>query len=171
MEKTHWKKIVSDPTYIGEGDFQPGQEIIVTIDRVISHESVKTAEGKSDKAVVYFKENYKPMILNVARSKSISKVCGSPYFEDWIGHKIQLYIQNNIRAFGDFVNAVRVREFKPREYKCTDCGAIINDFGKKTAEEIARNTKDKYGKPLCANCAMKVSKNMKTEDVANETDK
>ena len=82
-EKTHWKKVVSDPNYIGEGDFQPGQEIVVTIDRVVSHETVPTAEGKSDKAVVHFKEKYKPMILNVARSKSITKVAGSPYFEDW----------------------------------------------------------------------------------------
>jgi len=54
MEKTHWKKIVSDPNYIGEGDFQEGQEIVATVDRVVSHEAVSTAEGKSDKAVVYF---------------------------------------------------------------------------------------------------------------------
>ena len=43
MEKTHWKKVVSDPNYIGEGDFQEGQEIIVTIKKVVSHETVKTA--------------------------------------------------------------------------------------------------------------------------------
>ena len=33
-EKTHWKKIVSDPNFIGEGDFQEGEEKVLTIDRV-----------------------------------------------------------------------------------------------------------------------------------------
>lgn len=171
MEKTHWKKVVSDPNYIGEGDFQPGQEIVVTIDRVVSHETVKTAEGKSDKAVLYFKEGYKPMILNVARSKSISKVCGSPYFEDWVGHRIQLYVQPGIRAFGDVVNAVRVRDFKPKApevFKCADCGKEIVGFGKMTAKEMAKYTSDKYKKQLCSECAKKIATEKETN--ADETD-
>ena len=50
--KTHWKKVVSDPNYIGEGDFQEGEEKILTIDRVNASEIVKTAEGKSKKAEI-----------------------------------------------------------------------------------------------------------------------
>lgn len=172
MEKTHWKKIVSDPNYIGEGDFQPNQEIIATIDRVVSHERVKTAEVSSDKAVVYFKEGYKPMILNVARSKSISKVCGSPYFEDWIGHRIQLYVQPNIRAFGDVVSAVRVRDFKPKApepIKCADCGKEITAYGKMTAAQMAKYTAEKYGRQLCTECAKKAADSEK-EDKPDETD-
>ena len=30
MEKTHWKKVVSDPNYIGEADFEQGEEKILT---------------------------------------------------------------------------------------------------------------------------------------------
>ena len=44
-EKTHWKKIVSDPNFIGEGDFQEGEEKVLTIDRVNASETVTTAEG------------------------------------------------------------------------------------------------------------------------------
>ena len=155
MEKTHWKKVVSDPNYIGEGLFQEGQEIIVTIKKVVSHETVKTAEGKSDKAVLYFEEAYKPMILNVARSKAIAKVAGSPYFEDWPGIKIQLYIEHGIKAFGDVVNAVRVRPFKPRLAipKCEKCGKEVQSFGKMNAEQMAQYTKNKYGEILCSECA------------------
>ena len=81
--KTHWKKVVSDPNFIGEGDFQEGEEKVLTIDRVNASETVQTAEGKSKKAVVHWKEpGNKPMILNVARSKNIEKVAGSGYFED-----------------------------------------------------------------------------------------
>ena len=72
MEKTHWKKVVSDPNFIGEADFQEGEEKVLTIERVNQSETVQTAEGKSRKAVVHWREaGNKPMILNVARSKNI----------------------------------------------------------------------------------------------------
>jgi len=118
MEKTHWKKVVSDPNFLGEGDFQEGEEKILTIDHVNASETVTTAEGKSKKAVLYWQETgVKPMILNVARSKNIEKVVGSGYFEDWPGHSIQLYIEHGIKAFGEVVSAVRVRPYKPRVQK------------------------------------------------------
>lgn len=160
-EKTHWKKVVSDPNYIGEADFKEGEEKIVTIGRVNASETVTTAEGKSQKAVVHFAEPLKPMILNVARSKSIEKVAGSPYFEDWIGVQIVLYIEHGIKAFGDVVNAVRVRPYKPRVKKeaplppCTDCGGAIVAAMGKTAAYMASYTQKQYGVPLCADCAMK----------------
>ena len=156
MEKTHWKKVVSDPNFIGEADFEEGEEKVVTIARVANSVDVQTADGKSKKAVVYFQENLKPMILNVARSKAITKVAGSPYFEDWANVKIQLYIEKNIKAFGDLVNAVRVRATKPiikNAIKCADCGNDIQGASGKSAEYIASYTKKKFGVCLCFNCA------------------
>lgn len=159
--KTHWKKVVSDPTYIGEGDFQDGQEIIVTIKNVNQNEKVQGADGKSEKkAVVHFAESgVKPMILNVARSKSIEKVSGSPYFEDWSGVKIQLYVEHGIKAFGEVVSAVRVRNSKPKEAApvppCADCNAAILPAMGKPAAWLAEYTKKNYGVSLCAECAAK----------------
>lgn len=162
MEKTHWKAVVSDPNYIGEADFAPGEEKVATIRLVNKKETVTTTEGKSQKAVLHFREKeLKPMILNVARSKSIEKVAGSPYFEDWGGVKIQLYIEHGIRAFGDIVNAVRVRPFKPRVQApeelppCSDCGGEIVAALGRTAAYLAAYTKKKYGVSLCADCAAK----------------
>ena len=133
---------------------------------------VMTAEGKSRKAVVYFKEQLKPMILNVAKSKAIQKVVGSPYFEDWGGHAIQLYIDPNVRAFGDIVSAVRVRPRKPiikRAVKCADCGSEIQGASGKGADYIAQYTKQKYGVPLCFSCATKRATPSKAEGVNNGT--
>ena len=157
-EKTHWKKAVSDPTYLGEADFQEGEEKVVTIAKVVEKETVQTAEGKNEMAVVHFAEDVKPMILNVARSKNIEKVVGSPYFEDWPGHSIQLYIEHNIRAFGELVNAVRVRPRKPiarKVEKCADCGNDIQGASGKSAEYIAKYTKQKFGACLCFACGTK----------------
>lgn len=161
-EKTHWKKIVSDPNYIGEGDFQEGEEKVLTIAKVNAAETVQTAEGKSKKAVVHWAENNnKPMILNVARSKNIEKVAGSGYFEDWVGVKVQLYIEHGIRAFGEVVSAVRVRPFKPRIQQdspippCADCGRMIEPAAGHDARWMAAYTAKHYGVPLCAGCATK----------------
>lgn len=162
MEKVHWKKIVSDPNYIGEADFAEGEEKVLTIGRINAAETVETAEGRSKKAVVHWKEpGNKPMILNVARSKNIEKVAGSPYFEDWPGVQVQLYIEHGIKAFGEVVSAVRVRPHKPRIKKqepvppCADCGNTIEPAMGKDARWLAAYTTKNYGVPLCAACAQK----------------
>lgn len=162
MQKTHWKKIVSDPNFIGEGDFQEGEEKVLTISHVNAAEIVTTAEGKSQKAVLHWQEkNVKPMILNVARSKNIEKVTGSAYFEDWPGHKLQLYIEHGIKAFGEVVSAVRVRPFKPRIQEqepvppCTDCKGVIEPAFGRPANWVAQYTAKNYSVPLCAACAQK----------------
>ena len=162
MEKTHWKKVVSDPNYIGEADFQEGEEKILTVSHVNASETVTTAEGKSKKAVLHWKEKgNKPMILNVARSKSIEKVAGSPYFEEWVGVQLQLYIEHGIKAFGEVVSAVRVRPFKPRVQQqepippCSDCNGVIEPAMGKDARWLAAYTAKKYTVPLCAACAQK----------------
>ena len=159
--KTPWKKIVSDPDYLGEADFNEGEEKVVTIDRVVSNVQVKTAEGTSEKAVVYFREKIKPMILNVARSKAITKVAGSKFIEDWVGVPIQLYIEDNVKAFGDVVSAVRVRPRKPvirKAVKCAECGEDIQGAMGKGADYIAAYTQKKFGVCLCFDCAEKRSK-------------
>lgn len=162
IQKTHWKKIVSDPNFLGEADFQEGEEKVLTIDRVNAAETVVTAEGKSKKAVVHWREpGYKPMILNVARSKAIEKVAGSGYFEDWPGVQVQLYIEHGIKAFGEVVSAVRVRPYKPRTKgpatvpPCADCGGAIQGTDRKGPDWVAEYTRRNYGVALCAACAAK----------------
>lgn len=171
--KTHWKKVVSDPNFIGEGDFQEGEEKVLTIDRVNAAETVTTAEGKSKKAVLHWREpGNKPMILNVARSKNIEKVAGSGYFEDWPGVQVQLYIEHGIKAFGEVVSAVRVRPFKPRAQQqapippCTDCKQPIEAAMGKSAAYMAQYTTKNYGVPLCAECAQKRKNAQKGSDEA-----
>lgn len=168
MEKTHWKKIVSDPNYLGEADFNEGEEKIATIASVNQSETVVSAEGKSQKAVLHFAEPLKPMILNVARSKAIEKVAGSPYFEDWKGVRIQLYIEHNIKAFGELVSAVRVRPRKPKEAPpvlCADCGGPVKPANGRSAAYMAEYTKRKFGVVLCYDCAMKRTARKEEPDV------
>lgn len=160
VNKTPWKKIVSDSEYLGEADFTEGEEKIATIARVAAGVSIKSAEGTSEKSVVYFAEKIKPLILNVARAKAITKVAGSRFVEDWPGVTIALYIDDNVRAFGDVVSAVRVRPRKPvirtaPAEKCADCGGDIKPAMGKSAAYMVNYTKKQFGVCLCFDCAMK----------------
>lgn len=157
MEKlTHWKKL-TNPDYLGAYALEPNQDLIVTI-KSVSNEVVTGTDGKRETcSVMSFMENVKPMVLNATNSKTIAKLFKTPYIEEWSGRKIQLYVQTGVKAFGDVVDAIRVRPFLPveKELRCADCGAKIEGNGKSTAEVIAKYTLSHYGRMLCNECGKK----------------
>lgn len=169
--KTHWKKL-SNPDYLGAYALEPGKDLIATIQSV-GEERVVGADGKKEDCIVaHFAENgVKPMILNTTNCKTISKIYKTPYIEDWRGCAIQLYVAQ-VKAFGDVVDALRVRPYKPdikvpEKPLCADCGAEIQGFGKYDAKYIAERNQQKYGKPLCADCAQKRAEREKAEKPAD----
>ena len=156
MSKTHWKKW-NNPDYLGSYAFQPGEEKTVTI-KEVKREMVQNQSGKEECTVAHFLEDVKPLILNTTNCKTISKVWGSPYVEDWAGRKITLKVKK-ISAFGEMVDAVRVSNERPAEESiiCEACGKVITSASGRSAKEIATATKTKYGKALCIECARKES--------------
>lgn len=151
MEHTHWKKLKNN-NYIGAYMLEPGQEIILTITKIENNEVVGEGGEKSEGTLMYFKEVDKPMILNSTNAKAITSIYDSPYIEDWIGKKIQLFSMK-IRAFGENLEALRVRKWNP--CICQDCGKKIESFNNLTPEQLAVYTTQKYKKPLCSDCASK----------------
>lgn len=155
---THWKKLVN-PNYLGAYSIENGQDLILTIG-VVKQETVIGTDGKSEDCIVcYFTEPVKPMILNSTNAKQIQKLLNTPYIEQWSGHRIQVGIEK-VKAFGEVVEALRVRRFLPKadkakSIKCELCGAEITAFGKMNADELAAYRKDRYGKVLCNDCAKK----------------
>lgn len=157
MAKTHYKKLMN-PNYLGAYSIEDGKDLVLTI-QTVRQESVTGADGKHEDCVVcYFAENVKPMILNSTNLKMITKLLGTPYIEDWAGHKIQIGIEK-VRAFGDIVEALRVRKNLPKTVviKCEECGQPISDAYGMIAEDFAKYTKEKLGKSLCKACADKAA--------------
>lgn len=108
---THWKKL-TNPNYIGSHDLQPGQELKITIESV-SQEMIKGQDGKEEMAIVAkIVGAKKPMILNKTNCKIISKVHETPYIEQWSGKSIIIY-SAKVKAFGEMVEALRVKNVKP----------------------------------------------------------
>ena len=94
------------------------------------------------------------MILNRTNCKTISKVCGSPYIEQWAGHRIQIYATTT-RMAGETVECLRIRDKAPEDVQipCEECGQLITPAFSMSATQLAVYTGNKYGKKLCAECA------------------
>lgn len=171
MAKTHWKKL-TNPDYLGAYALDDGKDVVLTISYV-REEKVTGSDGKKDDCVVcHFSERVKPMILNSTNMKTITKLFGTPYIEDWSGRRIQIGIEK-VKAFGDVVDALRVRKFIPAENvpKCESCGGEIQPRGNNSAEQIAAYTKKKYGQALCSTCATRMATELRAaaQEAPNET--
>lgn len=141
-----------DKPYFGHWDIPGEEDLILTIDHM-EKQDVKSQRGTERKTVVIFKENVKPLILNVINRKSIAKALDSPNYEDWEGKKIALYEGREPKA--DDGLAVRIREYAPKvvvEF-CSDCECEIKPHGSFSVNKIVTMSKAKYGVPLCWECA------------------
>lgn len=152
MSETHWKKLTS-PNYLGSYAFNPGEEKIVTIESV-GKESVTGESGRAEDCIVAHLVNEKPLILNKTNCKAITKLLGTPYIEEWAGHKIVLAVQR-VKAFGEDVDAIRVKPKLPGEI-CECCGKEIRAGSGRSAAEIVELSLEKFNKKLCIECAKKM---------------
>lgn len=167
----HWKKLVLDPKFLGEADFEKGQEIVATISKT-TEEEVVSDRGKAIKTTLNFAENIKPLILNATNSKSIVKVTGKKEVQEWKGARIQVYYDPLVKFGKETVGGVRVRPFPPKDVprpngepvKCETCQSDIKPFGKMNTEQMAEYTVKTYGKKMCADCATQVAAKLKEED-------
>ncbi len=136
--KTHWKKEFNYD-YMGSYSLPDGKDVILTIKQT-KKEQVTGSNGKKEECFVcYFHESDKPMILNRTNCKTISKVAGSAFIEDWPGVRVQIGI-DTVSAFGESVEALRIRNIKPQPAKPVDYSSQIATLRAcKTLDEL-KNT-------------------------------
>ena len=112
--KTHWKQL-TNPAYIGAYSLTPGEERTVKIKSVV-REMITGEGGKQEECTVAHLEGEKPFILNKTNCKIIAKIYETPYIEEWAGKLIIIYAAK-IRAFGEDVEALRIRQRRPEPKK------------------------------------------------------
>ncbi len=168
--------------FLGAWDVPDGADLILTIDHV-ELEEVQNEKGKEDKPVLFFREkNAKPMvcnptnagrIANVYKDQRTGKLCWD--MEKWSGKRVSIYTEN-VTAFGKTSEALRIREYIPRDPKpfCEDCGEEIADEvinGKMfRAKAIAERSRSKYGRVLCMDCARAEKERLESDPDAYEED-
>lgn len=147
------------PKYFGSWDLEtvPEKELALTIDK-ITEETVTSQKGeKQKKTVMYFVEDYKPMILNITNKKTLVRLYKTNKSEDFKGKRV-IIGYDVVTAFGGNVDALRIRNRIPKDdvIKCEQCGKNIVPAGGADALGVARYTFKKYGKRLCSSCAEKM---------------
>ena len=126
MTETHWKKLIN-PDYLGAYSLDPGKDMVLTI-RQVKKEMITGTDGKKEECIVcYWQEEQKPMILNVTNCKMIAKLLKTPYIERWAGHRIQIGAEV-VSAFGEKVEALRVRKALPEEASIACASHFLNCF-------------------------------------------
>lgn len=148
-EHVSWKKITkAESPYLGEWDLPVGQDTIFTIVDAKQEEIKIPAKGIAKTSlVITFKETNKKFVCNMTNGKAIERATGSRLLDEWIGKKIQMYVDNNVRFGNDVCAALRVKprpvkEDKPT-YTCSVCGKVID-------EKTHRASVAKYGKSYCS---------------------
>lgn len=167
-----------EPKFLGSWDLYelPNQRIKATI-REIRVELVEDTKGqKKEKAVMYFAEDIKPMILNIENKKRLTKLFSTKENTVLAGKVIEIGYEK-VKAFGDIHDALRITPRKlPQTIgtataklpKCEICGKPIQPAGGMTGEQVAAYTKDKYGQAICSVCARKKAQE-RAQEAANET--
>jgi hypothetical protein len=111
--KTHWRKVfLSD--YLGSCDLEDGKDLKAVI-KSVTVKSVKGPDGKEqERNVATFTDaNLKPMILNATNCKLMKKFAKSVFINDWNNIPIQIYVKDDIKAFGEVTEGLRIRPTQP----------------------------------------------------------
>jgi hypothetical protein len=115
--KTHWKKVFNSD-YLGSCDLEDGKDLKAII-KSVAIKTVKGPDGKEqDRNVAVFVDaNLKPMILNATNCKLMKKFAKSVYINDWNNIPVQIYIKDDIKAFGEVTEGLRIRPTQPNMNK------------------------------------------------------
>lgn len=156
QQKHHWKEALPGD-YLGAYSLN-GQDMIVTIQSA-AKELIVGANGKKEECLVLrFKEPILDMVCNRTNAKTITKVLGTPFLEDWSGKRIQLF-PTTTKFGGEIVECIRVRPTAPKQAApiiCEKCGKQILPAANMSAEQVAAYGVKKYGKKLCIACGKEV---------------
>jgi hypothetical protein len=104
-----------NPNYLGSWDLYeiPGQEIVVTISKIKDEEVINNGQ-KEGCTVMYFQEDYKPMILNLTNKKTLAKLYKSKLSENLVGKRVKIGFEK-VKAVGKIHDALRIKNEIPKE--------------------------------------------------------
>ena len=163
------ERLERDSEYMGADDIVTGVEPVLTI-KNLYRGKVTLSRGKEVKNVLTFVEEtvpgipeVRPMIVNSTNRQMLKKLYKQVTANALEGKKVQLYIEHNVRnpSNGEMTDGIRIRDIVPKEGKarpapkCADCGKDISGISNFTPEQVAKMTKDKYGRQLCSECGQK----------------
>lgn len=114
--KTHWRSVKPSP-YLAAVDLD-GKDMVVTIECVHVGEVEGEKGRKDDCRIATLSHNgvemKKQLLLNVANCKSLQKLTGTNFLEDWNKQRVTLYVTQT-KLKGETVDGIRIRLTRPPE--------------------------------------------------------
>jgi len=86
-----------------------GRPVLATINAYKEVNVAMEGAEPDERYVLFFKELEKPLVLNSTNGQIIAAITGSDEFDNWIGHKIVLYVDPNVSFGGKLVGGIRCR--------------------------------------------------------------
>jgi hypothetical protein len=150
QNKTHYRKVFKSD-HLGSADLEElleeGKSLIFNIKEVKQEIGAKVAGKKIDANIAYFYEKIKPMVVNATNSKTLKKMSGSPFVEDWKNMPIELYIDERVQMKGETVGGIRIKEEPPKPMSKDELSALSLTLSETvTLEELTKlyNSDIKY---------------------------
>ena len=105
------------------------------------------------------------MVLNKTNAKTIASLYGN-HVEAWPGKRITIYVQKNVRAFGSVTDALRIKDYKPKDnVDVAKCIELLDQST--TLEELKANfmslNKSEKGHPEVDNFKNQLKKQLSNE--------
>ena len=112
MQGRHYKDYFKSSA-LNDSDFTGEKDTTV---KIVSIQELTLATKDGDKVYLCaaLEGHDKPFRLNSTICKSIKKAFKSPILEDWVGKYIAVYVQYDLKAFGESHDVLRVRPVAPR---------------------------------------------------------
>lgn len=109
---THYKQLIN-PDYMGSYSLDNGNngynELAATLKHV-KQEEVISPQGKKSTCLIGITDQPKPFILNRSGQKVLVKLSKSRYIEDWKNLPITFWVECNVKAYGEVVDGLRIKE-------------------------------------------------------------
>jgi hypothetical protein len=119
-EKTHYRKAFDSP-YLSSADIVEPTVLVISKVRLEPDQTKKTKDMFN---TAYFAEKeirqgeaLKPMILNATNSRTLKKLTGTPFIDDWNNIPVTVYVDDHVRFGKDTVEGLRISTEKPRTVK------------------------------------------------------
>lgn len=118
MTKTPWQKTF-DPHYLGSWSLEDGEIFTTVILKCELKEITSNGKDYKERIVATLKDAPRngillPMVIgNKDNAKALQKLTGSQYIEDWRNVDVTIYVKRGVKAFGELVDALRIKDTPP----------------------------------------------------------
>ena len=143
-EKTHYRKAFKSP-YLSSADIVEPTVFTIKCVKLEPHKA-KQAPGTLFNTAYFMNEfiregeKMKPMILNVTNSKTMQKLAGSHFIDDWNNVNVTIYVDSGVKNRGEIVEGLRIdhaftpirKELKPGTKQWDNAVAAYNRDGNLT---------------------------------------